>query len=226
MAIWTCPYCRQKANPQQLQRRSFVKVGDRRAYIEAIFCPNPDCKKSGVQAALYSEKAIGSATEDGDLIDVWPLIPVSRARPWPKHVHARVREDYEEACKTEFLSPKASAALARRCLQTLLADFFGLTNTKLVEQIDALDGEGGEHVLDALVTLRAIGNVAATATRDSSVIVDVEPGEATAMIDLIELLIEETYIAREDRNAKMARIKEIAARKPGGQPAVPGPRTR
>jgi hypothetical protein len=212
MTSWTCPYCRQKANPQQLQRRNYVKVGDRRAYIEAIFCPNPECRKSGIQAALYSEKSIGNVSEDGDLIDVWPLIPVSRARPWPKFVPAAVREDYDDACKVEFLSPKASAALSRRCLAALLRDFYGAGKAALAAQIDAVKDDADGNVPEALLALRSIGNVGTCVGNDPSVIVDVEAGEATAMIDLIEVLIEETYIVRNERDAKVARIKEIAAR--------------
>jgi len=213
MATWTCPYCRQKANPQQLQRRNFVKVGDRRAYIEAIFCPNPDCRKSGVQAALYAEKPVNGGAEDGELLDLWPLIPVSRARPWPKHVHATVREDYQEACKLEFLSPKASATLSRRCLQGLLSDFYGVKERRLVDGIRAIEDKVGPDILQALRVLRAIPNVGTSADRDPNLIVDVDVGEATAMIDLIELMIEETYIVRYERDTKIARIREITARK-------------
>ena len=49
--------------------------------------------------------------------------------------------------------------------------------------------------------------------KDIDVIVDVDPGEAQALLDLIEMLFEEWYIARNTRQEKLAKLKTIADEK-------------
>lgn len=48
---------------------------------------------------------------------------------------------------------------------------------------------------------------------DIDMIVEVEPGEAQALIELIEMLFEEWYVARETRSQRLAKVKAIAAQK-------------
>ena len=48
---------------------------------------------------------------------------------------------------------------------------------------------------------------------DINVIAEVEPGEATLLIGLIESLLAEWYVARHDRDERMARLKAAAMQK-------------
>ncbi len=57
--------------------------------------------------------------------------------------------------------------------------------------------------------MRKIGNIGAHMEKDINLIVDIEEGEAQALIELIELLFEEWYIEREKRTARLAKLKEI-----------------
>ncbi len=50
---------------------------------------------------------------------------------------------------------------------------------------------------------------------DINVIVDVDPEEAQILIQLVELLFSEWYVAREARGRALARIKSIADNKKG-----------
>ena len=61
--------------------------------------------------------------------------------------------------------------------------------------------------------MRKIGNIGAHMEKDINLIVDIEEGEAQALIELIELLFEEWYIEREKRTARLAKLKEISGRK-------------
>ena len=45
--------------------------------------------------------------------------------------------------------------------------------------------------------------------KDVNLVVDIEPEEAQQLINLIELLFEETYIRREDRKKRLQAIKQI-----------------
>lgn len=55
--------------------------------------------------------------------EVFKAYPVNTFRkPTPAEVPQDIKEDYEEACRTLPISEKASAALSRRCLQSILRD--------------------------------------------------------------------------------------------------------
>jgi Domain of unknown function (DUF4145) len=217
MASWKCAYCQQKATPHTTNNRISLNDDKRWAIIEALDCPNPECRLVTLRAFLCETETVEvigrHGIKQGKTLQTWALQPASRARPWPHFVPAFVREDYEEACKIELLSPKASATLSRRCLQNIIRDFFGINKPKLVDEINALDGKIEGTVKDALHALREIGNIGAHPERDPNLIVNVEPDEATAMIDLLEILIEETYVAREQRNQRLARVQSIAQAK-------------
>jgi hypothetical protein len=51
--------------------------------------------------------------------------------------------------------------------------------------------------------------------KDINVIIEIDPGEAQALIDLIELLFQEWYVAREERQLRLSRLKAIRDEKNG-----------
>jgi hypothetical protein len=72
----------------------------------------------------------------------WRMIyPVSSSRgPVPPSVPTEIAEDYVEACNVISISPKASAALSRRCLQNILRSH-GYKAKQLWQEIDLLLNE-------------------------------------------------------------------------------------
>jgi hypothetical protein len=54
---------------------------------------------------------------------------------WPEKVPLVVRQDYTEACLIKDISPRASAALARRCLQGMIRDKYNVTMVSLNNEI-------------------------------------------------------------------------------------------
>lgn len=220
MATWTCPYCRQKAEVGLGCERSTraLQFGRYEVVVEVTRCRNPDCNHLALDVKTYELREYTNPDSTvsitrGAIAKQWKLVPESRAIPWPDYVPDAVKQDYVEACKTESLSPKASAALSRRCLQAIIRIFYGISKARLVEEIDALESLVDGPVLEALHALRKIGNIGAHPERDPTVIVDIEEGEAGEMIDLIEILIRETYVARHEREATLNRVREIAERK-------------
>ena len=67
--------------------------------------------------------------------------------------------------------------------------------------------------IDAIDALRKIGNIGAHMEKDINVIVDVDPNEAQALIELVESLFEEWYVARDKRQRRFARVTEVATQK-------------
>lgn len=124
--------------------------------------------------------------------------PSSSSRPIPPQVVDPYRQDFSEACKVLACSPKASAALSRRCLQTILRDKAGTKSKDLTDQIEEVINATRvpAHIAEDLQTLRSIGNFAAYPTKSTTtgVISDVEPGEAEWNLDVLESLFDFFFV--------------------------------
>lgn len=206
------------------------KVGYR---IHAIGCSNPDCKKVTV-IAEYGRVSVfvggGDYAGWDETLVSKRIKPDHRSISQPDFIPEPLRDDYYEACLIRDLSPKASATLSRRCLQGMIRDFCGISKARLVDEIKALrrsveDGTAPSGVsadsIDAIDNLREIGNIGAHMEKDINVIVDVDPNEAQALIELVESLFEEWYVAREKRQRRFARVAEIATRKDEAKKGTP-----
>ncbi|MBR2648047.1 MAG: DUF4145 domain-containing protein [Sediminibacterium sp.] len=124
-------------------------------------------------------------------------------------------DDYEEACLVLADSPKASSALSRRCLQSILREQ-GFEDKSLNKEIQkAIDsGKLPSHIADSLDAVRSIGNLAAHPTKDTSTgeILPVEPGEAEWNIEILEFLFDFFYIQpAKTRKRKEALIEKLKA---------------
>ena len=212
----------------ELDRNAILAVGceygDLGSFVEAIVCANVDCKKLSLNFFLASR---GQWRKDGGfeikaIIQDWCLLPSSFAKPQPAYIPEPLLQDYEEASAIRELSPKASATLTRRCIQGIIRDFCGISKKRLVDEIkelrdcvDAGNAPAGVQAdtVDAIDHVRAIGNIGAHMEADINVIVEVDPEEAQKLIELVELLFDEWYIARERRRQRLADLGVIAAGK-------------
>jgi hypothetical protein len=131
----------------------------------------------------------------------------------PEYVPQPIAEDYYEACRIRDLSPKAAATLARRCLQGMIRDFWRISESRLKDEIDALEGMVDVDVWESIDAIRSVGNIGAHMEKDINVIIDVEPQEAQLLIGLIEQLVDEWYVARDDRRRRSEKIKILAQTK-------------
>ncbi len=82
---------------------------------------------------------------------------------------------------------------------------------ELRRQVDAHEAPRSVTLesVEAIDHVRKVGNIGAHMEKDINLIVDVDPGEAQALIELIELLFEEWYVERHERQKRLARVKEI-----------------
>src|SRR5438552_3849897 len=99
-------------------------------------------------------------------------------------------KEFEEAFQVLAISPNASAAVSRRCLQRLLREKAGVSSGDLSNEIQqVLDVKQlPTHLAEAIDAVRAIGNFGAHPIKSSQsgVIVDVELGEAEWDLDVLE----------------------------------------
>ncbi len=124
---------------------------------------------------------------------LWPR--ATGRRPVSDSVPEAIRSDYEEAAMVLPFSPKASAALSRRCLQAVLRDAGGSSKTKLASQIADVKDTLPPHIWEQLDLVRETGNFAAHPEKNlsSGAIIEVEPDEAACNLDVLDLLFEHYY---------------------------------
>lgn len=141
------------------------------------------------------------ATKDEVL--VWPR-RASRP-PVPKEVPPGIDADYEEAALVLADSPKASAALSRRCLQSVLRDQ-GFSQYDLADQIDAALPKLPAHVAETIDLVRHSGNFAAHAKRDVTTgdLVEVTHEEAEWNLDVLDEFFDLYYVQPERNKQKRA----------------------
>jgi hypothetical protein len=118
--------------------------------------------------------------------------------PCPQEVPEKIANDYKEACLILSFSPKASAALSRRCLQNLLRNAAKVKPKNLSKEIQEVidDGKLPSQLAESIDAIRNIGNFAAHPIKSDSTgeIVDVEPEEAEWTLDVLESLFDFYYV--------------------------------
>jgi hypothetical protein len=147
---------------------------------------------------------------------VWPI---QYTRPIPSEVPKHIAIDYQEAAAVLNISPKASAALSRRCLQAVLREAGGSSKKNLVDQIEDVSNNLPGYITQNIDAIRNIGNFAAHPIKDtaSGQIVEVEPGEAEWNLDVLDMLFDFYYVqpalAQKKRDALNAKLQN-AGKKP------------
>ena len=111
------------------------------------------------------------------------------------------------------LSPKASATLSRRCLQGMVRNFWEVKPGRLLDELNAIKDKVDPATWSAIDAIRSIGNIGAHMEKDINLMVDVDPDEAELLIRLIETLINDWYITRENRRKITESIVALAAEK-------------
>jgi hypothetical protein len=174
------------------------------------YCTCPSCKRIIVYLGKYS------ARYDCYIFNFVRPKTISRT-PLPPEVPPEFANDYKEACLVFADSPKASAALSRRCLQNLLKEKSGTQKKDLADQIqEVLDSKTlPSYLAESLDAVRNIGNFATHPIKSKSTgeIVDVEPGEAEWNLDVLEGLFDFYFVQeqklREKREKLNQKLKDV-----------------
>lgn len=188
-----CPHCLTSFHPQW-DYVEFTRYGDPddKNFWRLRHLTCPECNRTVVE--------IGTSSISVNHVNSFSLVypkGISRA-PLDPDVPANYFNDYREACLVILDSPKASAALSRRCLQNILREEAKTTKKDLFDQIqEVLDANKfPSYLADGLDAVRAIGNFGAHPIKSKSTgeIVDVEPGEAEWNLDVIEGLFDFFFV--------------------------------
>jgi hypothetical protein len=214
--LWHCPFCNTDQTVTDNGRQiTFADLtienaeGTRRLVTKFVVCPNPACREFSLTASLHSLEVSGNRTYTGKHIKTWSLVPPSRARSFPVALPPQVLEDYQEACLTVESSPKVAAALSRRCLSGMLRDFWRVQPGRLGDEFRQIKGAADPLTWEAIESARKTGMIGASMDVEGTEILDTEPGEAKMLVGLIETLIEDWYVGREERRKRLEGIKQI-----------------
>lgn len=176
-------------------------------YVIARNCPS--CSRANLnllRQRTYSPRIPINST---DQILVWPK--GANRPPAPVEVPEAFASDYREACLVMPDSPKASAALSRRCLQHILREKAGVTRSALANEIQEVvsDGSLPSDIAESIDYIRTIGNFAAHPIKSqaSGEIVPVEPGESEWCLDVIEMLFDFYFVRPEVIKGKRESIE-------------------
>jgi len=152
---------------------------------------------------------------------VWPR--TTNRPPCPPEVPDPFRSDYTQSALVLQDSPKASAALSRRCLQHILRDIAKVKATTLEKEINEVIARNTLPTAIAadLDAVRHIGNFAAhpTKSQNTGELIDVEPGEAEWNLEVVEALLDIYFVQPERLKAKKAALN--AKLKEAGKPEIP-----
>lgn len=151
-----------------------------------------------------------------------PVLPriVARQTVAPE-VPVGLAEDFREAVAVFADSPKASAALSRRCLQGLLREYGknkkgeSISEGNLATEIDQVLPSLPSTLAHAVDAIRNIGNFAAHPLKETATgqVLPVEEGEADWCLDVLEALFDYYFVQpakleqkQDALNAKLAAI--------------------
>lgn len=217
-----CPHCRVSFHENwqlsTLTRLELLQPGNAQNVatgfqVRTAHCP--ECKKFTIE--LTSKRMV-------DWLRVFPR-GNSRA-PVPPEVPEHIAQDYTEACEVLPISAKASAALSRRCLQTMLHEH-GYKARDLYQEIDLILNEKDaakaipNTLRNTIDGIRHFGNFSAHPITDLTTlqIIDVEPHEAEYCLETIEEMFEHFYVRpavvkkrREELDAKLAAAGKPASK--------------
>lgn len=218
---WTCPFC---GKPTTITNNDIHESSDHMSIsnkyggklLETIWivCPNDECKEYVLYVMLHDYIWNGNTGKyHKKEIKRWNLVPQASVKVFPDYVPQVILNDYKEACLIKDLSPKASATLARRCLQGLIRGVWKVKEKNLKREIDKIKTKVDPLTWEAIDAVRGIGNIGAHMEKDINFIVDVEPEEATKLINLIEILIQQWYVNEHEKKKMMQEIIDTNAKK-------------
>ena len=188
--------------------------------IEHGFCPQCDKLIISLHRGDYRWME-----DQGELVKVTKsdiIYPKQTDRLLDTYIPELYRDDFNEAYSVRILSPKSSATLSRRLLQKVLREEFHLADISLNAEIDKFLQKSGLPTLlsESVDAIRTVGNFAAHPMKyqNTAEIAVVEPGEAEWLLEVLELLLDYTFVQprklEERRNALNTKLQAL------GKPAL------
>lgn len=220
---WRCPYCgtntfvtKESISESTIQVNTRSKRGHVGLRVESVACANSDCRELSINVQ-FGDVALQRSTTGTYLqmqLDRFEraLLPEARLVTLPTDVPEEIAITYREAVLVAEVSGRASAAMARRCLQGIVRDFFNIPNNKrgnLGAELSYVRSSIDPELWEAIQAVRGVGDIGAHMDQNVDHIIDITHDEAKLLIGLIETLFKEWYEARGTRRTATAALREL-----------------
>jgi hypothetical protein len=220
---WQCPYCgshttitEPNRTVEALRLNSASKYGPMALLAASTSCPNEDCRELSITVSWGVPQRSGTGAVVGIMGNKqhWKklLWPEAQVMSLPDDVPEEIRTTYRESVLVSEISGRAGAAMARRCLQGIVRDFFNIPENKrgnLGAELSYVKEQIDPDLWDDIVAVRSIGDIGAHMDKNVDQIIDVTPDEARILIELIETLFRDWYVARGKRLANRANLRSL-----------------
>jgi hypothetical protein len=198
-----CPHCGlgihfEEQEPEIIYPKGNPQKAELGVELVHGICPN--CEEMIAVAKTGRYKIKGD--EDSGFADILSEEIIYPKGALPKVLDSSIpetyRNDYKEAYLVLDSSSKASAAISRRLLQHILLEDYHIKKGSLDKQIEEFIHKGGipSHITEAVDAVRNVGNLAAHPIKNTNTgeIVEVEPGEAEWLLEVIDALFDFTFV--------------------------------
>ena len=194
----TCPHCQKgvqflRVSSGEMSVSAF-QAESRKEHLDIYSCWCPTCSKIVLSLAGRTVNFDGTSKQMKNCL-IWPRN--SNRPPAAPEVPAHIGEDYNEAATVLPDSAKASAALSRRCLQTILLETAKVKEQhNLSRQIEEVLPTLPSYISKQVDAIRTVGNFSAHPLKSEATgeIIEVEPGEAEWNLDTLDLLFDHYYV--------------------------------
>ncbi|KJW12840.1 DUF4145 domain-containing protein [Levilactobacillus spicheri] len=219
MASTVCPFCNHTFSIDKTTSRTIsLEFGSNPSTSELNYHPNSPFAEAAPERLLVRMSkcpnchkitvyTLGQGNQYKDVKT--NIYPNSEAKQFPEYVPRAVRNDYSEAYAILHLSPKASATLARRALQGMIRDYFGISEGRLFDEINDIKDKVTPSTWSAIDAVRRIGNIGAHMEKDVNLIVNISDNEAQKLLQLIEYLVDNWYVQKHEAEILMQDIQGI-----------------
>src|SRR5258708_39805990 len=120
---------------------------------------------------------------------------------------------------------KGAARVGRSAVQGIGRDYWKIAKNNLYQELEELKthigGSISQETWDSIDAVRSVGNIGAHMEKDINVIVDVDLDEAELLIELVENLIVDTYVAANERDQRHKKLLALKAKKLAERDAAP-----
>jgi hypothetical protein len=201
-----CSHCLQHFS---VQKSSVALLPDVDGNWEVNWVKCPACDKIIVELLRrFVDRRDNKAVSALQTLRVYPR--TSSRAPLSNDVPDEFAEDYREACLVLNDSPKASAALSRRCLQHLIHEKASIKKRNLDQEIDELIKQLPPYLANDVDAIRTVGNFAAHPLKSTTTgeIVPVEQGEADWLLDVLEGLFDFYFVGPAGAARKRAELNQ------------------
>jgi hypothetical protein len=154
------------------------------------------------------------------LLKSWALVPEAGAKSYPSFVPDDIRKDYEEASQLRPISVRASAMASRRALQRIVRETCSIRKSSfrqeflsIRDRVDPLLYNAIHNILNLSINpAQSAGAGATIQTVGSKLEADVNhfqdatEFEADKLIQLVELLLDQLFVDRQQKESLMKKV--------------------